>query len=386
MSKPSTPPPVDPSRPAVPVWSLQNAGTLVVVAATVLALYVCFHIVLPLLPALTWALALAVIAYPLHRQIAGHIRSPSAAAGLSLFLIAVVILLPAGFVANRLVHEVIVHVERLHAGATAGRLNNIGEAAPFLATAVEWLGQYFDVRAETQRALAFVATRLTSLVLASLWTLFEMLTTLFALFYFLRDGPAILAKLRSLLPLSDRDCGELYGRVGDVIHATVYGTLFCAALQGTLGGLMFWWLELPAPTLWGLIMALLAIVPYLGAFVVWIPAAVYLAAQGQWLDALLLALWGSVVIGLIDNFTYPILVGKRMRLHALLVFVGLIGGLVLFGASGVIVGPIVLALADGLLVISRQRFVPEARVEKQAAELPENDAAASPKEGDGLRR
>jgi predicted PurR-regulated permease PerM len=108
--------------------------------------------------------------------------------------------------------------------------------------------------------------------------------------------------------------------VADTIHATVFGTLTVAAVQGVLGGLIFWWLGLPAPILWGAVMALLAIVPVLGAFVVWLPVAIFLAASGQWGQAVILALWGTVVVGLIDNLLYPMLVGKRLRLHTVPVF------------------------------------------------------------------
>jgi predicted PurR-regulated permease PerM len=342
-----------------PIWPVQRAGALVLVAVTLVALYVCFQIALPLLPALAWALALAVIAYPLHRRIAQRVRPPSLAAGVSLCIVVMIFFVPAAFVLDRIVVEVYMHLERLNAEAAAGQWDNLGERSPFLASLVAFAGKHFDIRAETQRFLSFVLANLPSLVKASLWTLFEVLMTVFALFYFLRDGERGLAGLREALPLTPSECDDLFHRVGDVIHGTVYGTLLCAAVQGALGGLMFWWLGLPAPTLWGVVMGLLAIVPYLGAFVIWAPAALFLAIDGHWGSALILALWGGVVIALIDNLIYPVLVGKRMHLHPLLVFIGIMGGLVLFGASGVIVGPIVLALAQGLLILSRRRFLPE---------------------------
>jgi predicted PurR-regulated permease PerM len=126
-------------------------------------------------------------------------------------------------------------------------------------------------------------------------------------------------------------------------------------VQGALGGLMFWWLGLPAPILWGAVMGLLAIVPVLGAFVVWLPAAKFLAARGQWGKAVILLLWGTVVVGLINNLLYPILVGKRLRLHTVPVFFAIVGGLAVFGATGIILGPVILALTDAILEIWRRR-------------------------------
>jgi predicted PurR-regulated permease PerM len=148
---------------------------------------------------------------------------------------------------------------------------------------------------------------------------------------------------------------RLFSRVGDTVHATMYGTLAVAAIQGTLGGLMFWWLGLPAPLLWGLVMGVLAVVPVLGAFVVWIPATLFLALDGSWGKALILAFWGGVVVGGIDNVIYPILVGNRLKLHTIPAFMAIIGGLIVFGPSGLILGPVTLTVTVLLLEIWQHR-------------------------------
>jgi predicted PurR-regulated permease PerM len=113
-----------------------------------------------------------------------------------------------------------------------------------------------------------VGKRVSQFLTGSAWALLELLLTLFVLFYLLRDRRQALATLRSLVPLSERETDEVFVRVADTIHATIFGTLVVAAVQGALGGLIFWWLGLPAP-------ALLAIVPVLGAFVIWLPAAIF---------------------------------------------------------------------------------------------------------------
>ena len=153
---------------------------------------------------------------------------------------------------------------------------------------------------------------------------------------------------------------RLCGRVGDTIYATIYGTLAVSAVQGLLGGLMFWWLGLPAPLFWGVVMALLAVVPVLGAFVVWIPAALFLAMEGSWGKAIILAVWGGVVVGSIDNLLRPVLVGKRLQLHTVFVFISVVGGLLVFGASGLILGPVVLTITTVLLENWRGRTAGEA--------------------------
>jgi predicted PurR-regulated permease PerM len=119
--------------------------------------------------------------------------------------------------------------------------------------------------------------------------------------------------------------------------------------------LMFWWLGLSAPLLWGIVMAVAALVPVVGAFVVWIPAALYLLLEDSWGKALMLALWGVLVVGTIDNLLRPVLVGKSLQLHTVLVFLSMTGGLILFGPAGFILGPVGLAVSTVLLEIQRDR-------------------------------
>ena len=183
----------------------------------------------------------------------------------------------------------------------------------------------------------------------------ELLITLFTLFFFFRDRRAVLRAVRSLVPLSEAETDKVFLRVADTVYATIYGTIVVAVVQGALGGLIFWWLGLPAPLLWGAVMGLLAIVPVLGPFVVWVPAAIFLALEGSWGKALILTAWGVLVIATIDNLLYPALVGKKLRLHTLPVFFAILGGLALFGASGLILGPVTLAVTVALLEVWRRR-------------------------------
>ena len=154
-----------------------------------------------------------------------------------------------------------------------------------------------------------------------------------------------------LLPLSSTQSQQVFKQISDTIHAIVYGTLAIAAVQGFLGGLMFWWLGLPAALLWGVMMGFLAVIPVLGAFIIWLPAAVFLALEGHWTQAIILVLWGMLVVGTIDNLLRPILVGNRLHQHTLLIFMSLVGGLILFGSSGLILGPVVLAITLFLISV-----------------------------------
>ena len=161
--------------------------------------------------------------------------------------------------------------------------------------------------------------------------------------------------MRGVLPLSYAETDRIFARIAETIEATVFGTLIVAMVQGTLGGLMFWWLGLPAPLLWGVVMGLLAVVPVLGAFIIWIPAAIYLITEGHWAKAVILTIWGTVVIGLIDNLLYPILVGRKLELHTVPVFIAIVGGLVVFGISGLILGPVILAVNMAIFEVWKAR-------------------------------
>ena len=141
---------------------------------------------------------------------------------------------------------------------------------------------------------------------------------------------------------------------------------------------MFWWLGLSAPLLWGVVMALLAVVPVLGAFVVWIPAALFLALEGSWGKALILTLWGMIVVGTIDNLLRPILVGNRLKLHTVLAFMSVVGGLILFGPAGLILGPVALTVTTVLLEIWPSRTTAEAVVRVEPEELSRFESEGGP--------
>jgi predicted PurR-regulated permease PerM len=335
--------------------SRERALVIVLGAATALAFYLCYKLAQPFLPALAWALALAVVAHPLHEWIARRTNRANVEAAVAVAVVAVVLIAPTVFVARRLGREAVAGAQTIKSGIDEGRWRSRLMSNGRLAPLVTWIEEQAEFREEIQQATSNVSAYIASFVAGSIRALTELFITLFALFFFFRDRRVILGALRSLVPLSNAETDEVYARVGDTIYATVYGTLVVAIVQGALGGLMFWWLGLPSPLLWGTIMALLAIVPVLGAFVVWVPAAIFLALHGNWGKAIILTAWGGIFIALIDNLLYPVLVGKRLRLHTLPVFFAIVGGIFLFGGSGLILGPVVLAITMALIDIWRLR-------------------------------
>ena len=330
-----------------------RVGTLVLAGATIAGIAVCVLLAKPFLGALTWALALAILFAPLHARIEAILKYPNLGAAVSVLIIALVVAVPASFVARRLIQEAAASAALIQARVAAGALQGFLDGHPSIAPIGSWIQQQIDLPA----MLASLATQLSnmgaSFARGSVLQLIEVVLTFYLLFYFLRDRRAAGRLLQDWLPLTNAESEDLFGRVVDTVHATIYGTLAVAAVQGFLGGLMFWFLGLPTPLLWGLVMGLLSIVPVLGAFVVWIPAAVLLALDGSWGKALILAVWGATVVGGIDNVLRPMFVGSRLRLHTVPAFISIVGGIVLFGASGFILGPLVVTITMLLVKIWR---------------------------------
>jgi predicted PurR-regulated permease PerM len=329
--------------------SRSQAHTLALLAITLAALYLCFRMLAPFLPAFAWALALAVLAMPLQRQLERHFRSRNLATAVSIAAAAVVVVLPLVLVSVSLVDEVISVAGGVQDQVESGAWRERVAAQPQLTWIANWMERELDVPGTVRAASGTLTELAGSVVKGSLQQAVEILLTFYLLFYFLRDRNQALDAIARLSPLSVAQMEQLYRRIGESLHATLYGTFVVALVQGMLGGLMFWMLDLPAPLLWGVVMGLLAIVPVLGAFLIWIPAALFLLLSGHPLQALLLTVWGGVVVGGIDNLLYPMLVGTRLHLHTVTVLVSVVGGVLVFGAAGLILGPLVLT-ATGILL------------------------------------
>jgi predicted PurR-regulated permease PerM len=185
------------------------------------------------------------------------------------------------------------------------------------------------------------------------------------MFYFFRDAEPLRRALYDIVPLEYEQSNDIVVRTNEVIGATIYGVLAISAIQGVLGFLIFFLLGLPSPLLWGVVMFLMSMIPMAGAFIVWVPAALYLLLTGSYIKAIVLVVWGVLVIGSIDNFLSPRLVGRRARLHELLIFFSVLGGLQLFGVLGLVLGPVLAAITLALIEVVRQANRPPSETRKE---------------------
>ena len=206
----------------------------------------------------------------------------------------------------------------------------------------EQLVEQVGTAAKTAGAfLVSFAAGMTATTAAFLLNLFVML---YAMFFFFRDGHKILERIFYYTPLSDADETRMLTQLASITRATVKGTLVIGIIQGALAGIAFWVAGIEGAALWGTIMTILSIIPGIGAALVWVPAVIILFVTGQYLTATLLAAWCAAVVGTVDNFLRPVLVGRDAKMPDLLILIGTLGGLFLFGPIGFIVGPIVCGL------------------------------------------
>ena len=341
------------------------AGLITLAIALAIALYLCWQMVQPFANVILWATVLAVVFYPMHRRIRLRVGNPSGAAILSTVSVVVLILLPATFITIAVIRELAGAADSLQAGLQ--RLSS-ASSIPVLGWALEKIRVYVDI--DPAAARQFLSDRLqvlggalaasTLLVVGgAVGAVVQIVLVVFTLFYMFRDGDRIRRALYDIVPVERIQMHDIAVRTRDVIGATIYGVLVISAIQGTLGTIIFSILGLPSPLLWGVVMFFLSMIPMAGAFLVWVPAAIYLAVTGSYIKAIVLVAWGIVVIGSIDNFLSPRLVGRRARLHELLIFFAVLGGLDVFGVLGVVLGPVIVAITLALIEMVRHAHRPE---------------------------
>lgn len=331
---------------------------VVLLAVAVFALYLCWLMLQPFIEVLLWAVVLVIVFYPVHRRIEAKTGRPGWSALASCLLVILVILAPLTLLTFAVVRE----ITSLAQGMQGNLASLLDPNSPTAGPLLRWVGQYVDLDligsqqflAERLKGISTtIANRTLGFVGGALGLIIQIFFVIFTMFYLFRDGDLLLDAFRDVMPLEEDKSVQIFKRTREVIGASVYGVLVIAAIQGAIGGLAFWVLGLPSPLLWGVVMILLSMIPLAGAFIVWVPAAIILAVSGEWGKALILALVGAFVIGTIDNLLRPKLVGEKTKLHELLIFFSVLGGLQVFGILGLVLGPVIVAITIALLDILR---------------------------------
>ena len=315
----------------------------------------------PFIGVLAWAVVLVIVFYPVHDRLASRLGDRrSLTALLSCFLVVLIAVIPLTLITLAIAEELSKVLPNLPSQVTT----LLNPQASVVGRVADWIQRRFGV--DTLRSQQFMVDQLqrsSQFLLGLSFSLAGNIATgivkaffvVFTMYYLFRDGDKIVSNLPAALPLRREQSEAIIARTQEVVSASVYGVVSIAALQGFLGGIAFWILGVPSPLLWAVLMTFVCMIPLLGSFLVWGPLAIYLAVKGYWGRAITLAIWGGLVISLVDNFLRPRLIKNQTRLHELFVFFSVLGGISVFGLLGIVLGPVVLAITLGLLQTFRAR-------------------------------
>ena len=331
----------------------ERIAQIIYYGAVLLVGYLSFLIFAPFLVPLGWGAVLAVCVYPVHSRLTPRVGRSHAALS-STLLVFVLIVVPVWLLVQVLIGEVGQAVTTLQGAATTPP-----QPPEWLVRAWHWVQAHVpslaperlsqSISAAAQRIGGALAEASGKLIGGVALIVVDLFIALFALFFFLRDAPGIVRMIRVFLPFDDSQRDHILKQIGDLIYASVIAGLAVAAVQGCLGGLAFWLLGLKAAVVWGTVMAFFALLPVLGAWVVWLPVALYLALTGEITKALVLTAIGAGLVGMADNVLRPVLLSGRSSMNGLVTFVALLGGVAAFGFIGLVFGPVVVAVGTALL-------------------------------------
>ena len=320
-------------------------------AATALALA---WILQPFYGAILWALVIALLFVPIHRRLLRRFPGwHNLAAGLVMLLVLVVVVLPFALITATLANEASLVYQHVKNGdwKPALYLQGLFDALPGWATAMlarAGVASFEHLQRQVMAALAqasqFMATQALGIGLDTFGFVASLGVTLYLAFFLVRDGEELAQTAKAALPVPARFKRELVDKFVAVVRASVKGNLLIAGIQGLLGGLAFWFLDVKAALLWAVVMAFFSLLPLVGAGLIWLPVAVYFFVSGAIWQGMALLAWGVLVIGLADNLLRPMLVGKDAGMPDYVVMITTLGGMAVFGPNGFIIGPTIAAM------------------------------------------
>jgi len=344
--------------------------------ATALLGIALFKIIAPFIGAILWSSLLAFLLLPVNRGLRRLLGERRAVAAMLLTTCVILVLIgPFLALALAFTHQATDLVVRLQETADKYHMSRLSDLlqVPIIQRAVQWAESVAPVSADQIEAwfvnaaktlLALLVASSGTVVVEALGTAVSLVMMLFLLFFFLRDGEEMMQRALTLVPMPAERKGVLIEHLSAVTRAVVFGSLLTAVVQGTLVGISFALVRLPSPVVFGALAIIAALVPLVGSTLVWAPGAAVLAYHGRWGAAIFVVLWGSVVISMVDNIIRPLFISGRAQISTLPVFIGLIGGLATFGPIGMVVGPVIVALALALF-----RFAEESRASEVMKEV-----------------
>jgi predicted PurR-regulated permease PerM len=346
-------------------------------ALTALLLALCALLTYPFLPAVAWGLALAVIAWPLHAWVRRKLTdNRTAAALLSSAVVVLAIGVPVGLAAQQIAREAASAADQVREEKAADALRDKLTAIPGATELVAWADRAgVDLDAEARKAGERLLGGPVAVAQGSLMAALQAGLAVFILFHLLRDRAELLAAVRRMLPLRRAEADRVFESAAGSVYANLYASLVTSAIDGATAGLMFWVLGLPSPVTWGAVAFVLSLLPVAGIIFIWLPVSAYLAMTGNWGGAAAMAGWGIACSILVDTLLYTRLAGDRMQLHPVPALLAYVGGLAVFGASGIVLGPAIVAVAVAVLDVWHHRAADEPLTPSQPAVRAEPELA-----------
>jgi predicted PurR-regulated permease PerM len=334
---------------------------LLLAGITFIALYLTWRIVSPFVDVIVWAVVLVIVFYPLHEVLLRRTKRPSLSAFLTVVAVIAIVVVPVLVVGSAAVKEL-----TSTASSAQTSLEKLVEHPydnPVVQKVTALTNRYVDLSQVFSREnLQALAARVSQVLLqgtvgvvgGAVGFVAKLFFVLFTMFYLFRDAPLAVARLQDLLPLGAARSSALLQHIREVINASVYGVVAISMLLGALGGLMLWILGVPSALLLGVLMGLFSMVPVVGGALVWVPTAIVLLIAGHTTKGVVLIVWCVLVVGSVDNFLRPKLVGGRTQMHDLAIFFSVLGGVQVFGMMGLLLGPVVFAITMALLTAFRE--------------------------------
>jgi predicted PurR-regulated permease PerM len=308
----------------------------------------------PFYGAVFWGTILAILFAPLNRRLLSSMGKRRTLAALTtVTIVLLIVILPLTLIGALLVQEAL----SVYARFQSGELNLGLYFQQVFGALPGWVTNLLDRFGLTNLAAVqerlstglvqggqFVAAKALNIGQNTFDFIVNVCIVLYLLFFLLRDGDDLARRIRNAIPLHREQQRELFNRFTTVIRATVKGNVVVAIVQGALGGLIFWFLGVHAPVLWGVVMAFLSLLPAVGSALVWVPVAVYFLVTGALWKGIVLIAFGVLVIGLVDNVLRPMLVGKDTKMPDYVVLIATLGGIAIFGLNGFVIGPVIAAM------------------------------------------
>ncbi len=338
---------------------------MIIFFGSILILFVTFlYLVKPFIYAIFWAAVIAILLQPLNKFIRKYIDLPSISSFISVILVVVIIFLPLFMLSVLLVQQSVqLYVSFSQSNSIITNVQDITNwlgKTPLAPYVQEISTQWSQYAASAAKSISlFLFSNLKNITQNSVKFVFMLFIMLYTLYYFFKDGKKMAKYLSYISPIGDKYEVMFYDKFRTTAISTLKTTLLIGGIQGTLGGLLFWSTGIKGAFVWGVIMVALSLIPALGSFIIWFPAGVIMLATGNIWQGLLILILGTFVISTIDNLLRPILVGKGTEMHPLIVLFTTLGGIVLFGISGFIIGPIVASLFLAMMSIYTHYYTSE---------------------------